>query len=131
MEVSAHASNQPAPPAEATAEAAAEGAPAEGAPARPAPRRLWLHASLASSPGALGFFCSARTEPLGDNLRLLLNYDTPGSVPPASGVPQPLRGACRCCDTLIPMSYSPRSPLASSRCCAWVCGDAVDSDRNK
>jgi len=63
------------------------------APAAAAPRRLWLHGSLASSPGAFGFFRTAKGEPLGDNLRLLLNYDPPGTVPPVTGVPQPLSGA--------------------------------------
>ena len=68
----------PAPPAAADA-------PAE-------PRRLWLHASLASSPGAYGFYRTARTEPLGDALRLLLDYESPGAIPPVTGVPQPLAG---------------------------------------
>ena len=62
----------------------------EAAPAEP--RRLWLHASLASSPGAYGFYRTARTEPLGDNLRLLLDYESPGAIPPVTGVPQALSG---------------------------------------
>ena len=33
----------------------------------------------------------ARREPLGDRLRLLLDYDLPGAVPPVTGVPQPLQ----------------------------------------
>lgn len=69
-------------------------APAEAAP-QLEPRRLWLHGSLASSPGALGFFVTACREPQGSNLRLLLDYDLPGAVPPVTGVPQPLLGACR------------------------------------
>ena len=109
VEISSHTSNQPAPSAEATAIAVSEGAPAEGAPAKAGSRRLWLHASLASSPGAFGFFRSAHTEPLGDNLRLLLDYDPPGTVPPATGIPQPLLGACSCYRTLIPTSYNPRN----------------------
>jgi len=87
VEVTVHAG--PEPPS-----AAGEAAEAEAlVPAAAAPRRLWLHGSLASSPGAFGFFRTAKGEPLGDNLRLLLNYDPPGAVPPVTGVPQPLSGA--------------------------------------
>lgn len=69
-------------------------APAAPADAPAEPRRLWLHASLASSPGAYGFYRTARTEPLGDALRLLLDYESPGAIPPVTGVPQPLAGKC-------------------------------------
>ena len=88
--VSAGTDATPAPPPPAEAEAAPKAEP----------RRLWLHASLASSPGAFGFFRTAHAEPLGDSLRLLLDYDLPGAVPPITGVPQALTSAHSCCVTL-------------------------------
>lgn len=55
-------------------------------------RRFWIHANLTSSPGALGFYLSAKRELLGDPLRLLLNYDLPAAIPPVTGAQQPLSG---------------------------------------
>lgn len=43
---------------------------------------------MASSPGAFGFYRTAHREPLGDCLRLLLDYSLPEAVPPLDGVPQ-------------------------------------------
>ena len=51
-------------------------------------RRLWLTASMASSPGAFGFYRTAHREPLGECLRLLVDYDLPDAIPPVDGVPQ-------------------------------------------
>ena len=36
-------------------------------------RRLWLYGSVQASPGTLGLYRTARTEPMGERLRLL--YD--------------------------------------------------------
>lgn len=36
-------------------------------------RRLWLHGSMAASPGTCGLYRTARTEPMGERLRLLFN----------------------------------------------------------
>ena len=63
---------------------------ADAEPPKPArqQRRLWLTADMASSPGAFGFYRTAHREPLGDCLRLLLDYSLPGAVPPLDGLPQ-------------------------------------------
>ena len=109
---STHASAAPVPPVEMLPkDVAADEVVAEAAPEKAEARRLWLHASLASSPGAFGFFRTARAEPLGDNLRLLLNYDLPGTVPPATGVPQQLLGGWYCWSLLHPDNLDPYSFL--------------------
>ena len=36
-------------------------------------RRLWLHGSVQASPGTMGLYRTARTEPMGERLRLLYN----------------------------------------------------------
>ena len=81
--------------AEAAADAAATTADAAPEPvqAKPAQRRLWLCGSLARSPGAFGFFRTAHAEPLGDRLRLLLDYNLPDGVPPIEGVEAATAGA--------------------------------------
>ena len=85
-----------AAPAADAAAAAAEVAPAEAVPARaPALRRLWLTGSLGASPGAFGFFRTAHAEPLGDRLRLLLDYDLPSGIPPVDGTRVAVTGAPR------------------------------------
>ncbi len=85
-----------AAPAADVAAAAAEAAPAEAVPARaPALRRLWLTGSLGASPGAFGFFRTAHAEPLGDRLRLLLDYDLPSGIPPVDGTRVAVTGAPR------------------------------------
>ncbi len=38
-------------------------------------RRLWLYGSVAASPGTSGLYRTARTEPMGERLRLLFNGD--------------------------------------------------------
>ena len=66
-------------------------------------RRLWLHADMKSSPGAFGFYRTAHREPLGECLRLLIDYDLPEAIPPVNGLPQtpesartfPLYGCCQ------------------------------------
>lgn len=79
--------------AEATAKTA-DAAP-EPAPAKPAQRRLWLSGSLARSPGAFGFFRTAHAEPLGDRLRLLLDYNLPDGIPPIEGAEPATAGVSR------------------------------------
>ena len=64
----------------------------EPAPAKPAQRRLWLSGSLARSPGAFGFFRTAHAEPLGDRLRLLLDYNLPQGIPPLEGAEPAVTG---------------------------------------
>ena len=50
---------------------------AEAKPAEKVPeRRLWLTGSTESSPGVCGLYRTARTEPMGDRLRLLYHGDT-------------------------------------------------------
>lgn len=110
VDVSTHASAAPVPPVEMLPkDVAADGTVAEAAPEIAEARRLWLHASLASSPGAFGFFRTAHAEPLGDNLRILLNYDLPGTVPPATGVTQELLGGWYCWSLLHPDNLGPYS----------------------
>ena len=49
---------------------------AEAKPAEKVPeRRLWLTGSMESSPGVCGLYRTARTEPMGDRLRLLYKGD--------------------------------------------------------
>jgi hypothetical protein len=99
-----------AAPAADAAAATAEAAPAEAAPARaPALRRLWLTGSLGASPGAFGFFRTAHAEPLGDRLRLLLDYDLPSGVPPVDGTRVAVTGAPR------PPPPRPEMPPRGSR----------------
>jgi hypothetical protein len=38
-------------------------------------RRLWLYGSVAASAGTCGLYRTARTEPMGERLRLLFNGD--------------------------------------------------------
>ena len=54
------------------------------------PRRLWLTGSVQSSPGLSGFYRTARTEPMGERLRMLLNGAP--VLAPASGRPQSQKG---------------------------------------
>lgn len=68
------------------AAAAAEVKPAEKVPER----RLWLTGSVESSPGVLGLFRTARTEPMGERLRVLYNGDA--KLTPARGKPQDQKG---------------------------------------
>lgn len=79
--------------AAADAAATAGDAAPEPAPAKPAQRRLWLSGSLARSPGAFGFFRTAHAEPLGDRLRLLLDYNLPDGIPPIDGAEPSTAGA--------------------------------------
>ena len=53
-------------------------------------RRLWLTGSVQSSPGLSGFYRTARTEPMGERLRMLLSGDA--TVAPASGRRQDQKG---------------------------------------
>ena len=75
-----------------TAATTADAAP-EPVQAKPAQRRLWLRSSLARSPGAFGFFRTAHAEPLGDRLRLLLDYNLPDGIPPIEGAEPATAGA--------------------------------------
>lgn len=60
---------------------------AEAKPAEKVPeRRLWLTGSVESSPGVCGLYRTARTEPMGDRLRLLYTGDT--RLMPGRGKPQ-------------------------------------------
>ncbi|KAK9904717.1 hypothetical protein WJX75_001194 [Coccomyxa subellipsoidea] len=63
----------------APAAAAAEAAAPEGGEAKPKEkvpeRRLWLYGSVAASAGTCGLYRTARTEPMGERLRLLFNGD--------------------------------------------------------
>lgn len=71
---------------------------AEGKPAEKVPeRRLWLTGSMESSPGVCGLYRTARTEPMGDRLRLLYKGDP--RLSSAWGKPQDQQGAppCACC----------------------------------
>lgn len=79
------------PAADAEGAAGADGT-AEAVAAKPAQRRLWLTGSLGASPGAFGFFRTAHAEPLGDRLRLLLDYDLPDGIPPVTGTQTALAG---------------------------------------
>ena len=45
---------------------------------------------MKSSPGAFGFYRTAHREPLGECLRLLLDYDLPEAITPVDGLPQAL-----------------------------------------
>lgn len=38
-------------------------------------RRLWIYGSAAATPGTCGLYRTARTEPMGERLRLLFNGD--------------------------------------------------------
>ncbi len=68
---------------------------AEGKPAEKVPeRRLWLTGSMESSPGVCGLYRTARTEPMGDCLRLLFKGDA--RLSSAWGKPQDQQGASRC-----------------------------------
>ena len=58
---------------------AAPVAPAAEAPA--AEKRLVLYGRTQASPGLTGFFRTARTEPLGERLRLVCDATHPGSGP--------------------------------------------------
>ena len=92
-------------PEEAPAAAAAAGAPA-------AEKRMVLYGRTQASPGLTGLFRTARTEPLGERLRLVCDATHPGSGPestwsldqmPVEGTAalflpcDTLRTACRIC----------------------------------
>ena len=66
-------------------------AAAEAKPVEVPARRLWLTGSVESSPGALGLYRTARTEPMGERLRLLYSADY--KFVPACGRPQDPKGA--------------------------------------
>ena len=68
----------------------AEAKPAEAKPAEVPPRRLWLTGSVQSSPGLSGFYRTARTEPMGERLRMLLNGAL--VLAPALGKPPDQKG---------------------------------------
>ncbi|CAL8464659.1 g4194 [Coccomyxa elongata] len=55
-------------------DAAADSEGGEAQPKEKVPeRRLWLYGSMAASPGTCGLYRTARTEPMGERLRLLFN----------------------------------------------------------
>ena len=64
---------------------------AEDKPAEKVPeRRLWLTGSVESSPGVCGLYRTARTEPMGDRLRLVYKGDA--QLSSAWGMPQDQTG---------------------------------------
>lgn len=55
-------------------------------------RRLWLYGSVAASAGTCGLYRTARTEPMGERLRLLFNGDP--VLTPVRGNKQDPAGWC-------------------------------------
>ena len=78
---------------------------AEGKPAEKVPeRRLWLTGSMESSPGVCGLYRTARTEPMGDRLRLVYKGDA--RLSSAWGKPQDQQGAPQCTPRLLHLRTS-------------------------
>lgn len=53
-------------------------------------RRLWVYGSVSSAPGTAAFFRTAKTEPLGDRVRLIFKADP--VIGPAAGLPETPQG---------------------------------------
>lgn len=58
-------------------------------------KRLWLYGTLQSSPGLIGLFRTARTEPLGERLRMICDATHPGPGGTWSLDQMPVEGAPR------------------------------------
>ena len=82
----------------------------EKLPEPPNDRRLWLYGSTETSPGAPGLFKTARTEPLGERLRLL--YQANKSLAPSTGLPADLAGR---------WTQLLKSQLQRILCCHHIC----------
>jgi len=58
-------------------------------------QRLWLYGTVQAAPGLVGLFRTARTEPMGERLRMICDITQPGPGGDWSLAQMPLEGAHR------------------------------------